>query len=444
MTKIGVVYLCRFAEGEEPARRFLDSYRRHPAGIDHDLHIAFKGFPNREALDGLRASLGTQLVHTIELDDAGYDIGSYFAAANIVASPQLLFLNTFSENFGRRLACTFRRGARNARRRTGGCNRLVAIDPLRIRSRTVENGASADALTFPDIPELHWRKKTTVEQRVVRVKLVSGGLLPDVRAAPSNSRFASINSDATPNPHIRSNAFMIQREVFLSLRGMVFTRKMDAYRVESGRHSMTRQVMARGLRPVVVDRRGKIYDIPEWKSSSTFWIGAQENLLIADNQTGKLCKWDRTGPQNLKMLRLGKSEILGCGVIGLDRCESRIRWRGRGCFALSSQPRIFRTGERSHHVQIRFSSARRLGRLVYKFKRRCAGPRALSSSCAALPFARVGESSAPRSGLHTFDPPDLGPRGRKERRCVLRPATHCFRPTAPCKRGLALQRAVSR
>ena len=108
---------------------------------------------------------------------------------------------------------------------------------------------------------------------------------------------------------------MIRRDVFLSLCGMTFERKMDAYRFESGRRSMTKQIMALGLRPVVVDRSGKVYEIPEWKSSSTFWIELQANLLVADNQTSKYAAgstrrrkilrsyawerpgaWDRPGP----------------------------------------------------------------------------------------------------------------------------------------------------
>jgi len=35
----------------------------------------------------------------------------------------------------------------------------------------------------------------------------------------------------------------------------------------------------------VVDRSGKAYDISQWKSSSTFWIDEQENLIISDNRT---------------------------------------------------------------------------------------------------------------------------------------------------------------
>jgi len=72
----------------------------------------------------------------------------------------------------------------------------------------------------------------------------------------------------------------------LSLRSVPFRKKIDAYKFESGRRSMTRQILKRGFRPVVVDRHGRVYDTSEWKSSLTFWIDVQANLLVADNQTG--------------------------------------------------------------------------------------------------------------------------------------------------------------
>jgi len=88
-----------------------------------------------------------------------------------------------------------------------------------------------------------------------------------------------------PNPHIRTNAFMIEREKFLALKFPAFVSKQDVYRFESGRRSLTRQILASGLKPVVVGRNGTMYEISEWRSSSTFWTNEQDNLIIADKRT---------------------------------------------------------------------------------------------------------------------------------------------------------------
>src|SRR5665213_1673531 len=45
-----VVHLVRAANGIEPFRAFLESYVRHPAGLQHELVLLFKGFSSdREA-----------------------------------------------------------------------------------------------------------------------------------------------------------------------------------------------------------------------------------------------------------------------------------------------------------------------------------------------------------------------------------------------------------
>jgi hypothetical protein len=90
-----------------------------------------------------------------------------------------------------------------------------------------------------------------------------------------------------PNYHIRTNAFMIRRDTLLKLRVSRFRTKVDAWRFESGRHSMTRQVLAMGLRPLVVGRDGLAYEKERWFESGTFRSKGQENLLVADNRTGE-------------------------------------------------------------------------------------------------------------------------------------------------------------
>jgi hypothetical protein len=93
---IGVVYLYRFAEGPNPVIQFLRSYQEYRGAIPHDFYVIFKGFPNPTSLASARALFGELPVHSIELDDSGYDIGSYLAAAGRVKNDRLVFLNTFS------------------------------------------------------------------------------------------------------------------------------------------------------------------------------------------------------------------------------------------------------------------------------------------------------------------------------------------------------------
>ena len=90
-----------------------------------------------------------------------------------------------------------------------------------------------------------------------------------------------------PAPHIRTNAFVLSHDTLMELR-MPHTRdKNDAYRLESGRQSLTAQVLAKGLPALVAGRDGNAYEPAAWPESRTFWQGAQENLLVGDRQTAR-------------------------------------------------------------------------------------------------------------------------------------------------------------
>lgn len=90
---------------------------------------------------------------------------------------------------------------------------------------------------------------------------------------------------AFPNAHIRTNGFILSRQVISQMYWPPTTTKFDAYTLESGRRGITAQVVRMGLEPVVVGRNGRGYFRAEWPGSDTFWQGKQDNLLISDNQT---------------------------------------------------------------------------------------------------------------------------------------------------------------
>ncbi|TCG02811.1 hypothetical protein BZM27_53080 [Paraburkholderia steynii] len=52
---LALFYLARHVEGLQSFRRFVDSYKRHPAGCDHKLVIIYKGFEHDADLEAARA-----------------------------------------------------------------------------------------------------------------------------------------------------------------------------------------------------------------------------------------------------------------------------------------------------------------------------------------------------------------------------------------------------
>jgi hypothetical protein len=98
--------------------------------------------------------------------------------------------------------------------------------------------------------------------------------------------------DPFPNYHIRTNGFMISRDLMRKIKYPSIVSKLDAYRFESGKHSLTKQIMSMNLSVLVVGKDGKGYEKEEWFKSNTFWQGDQSNLLVADNQTNRYLSSD--------------------------------------------------------------------------------------------------------------------------------------------------------
>ena len=49
--ELAAVHLVRKANGPSPFVAFLDSYRRHAAGVPHELALIFKGFSSAEEIE---------------------------------------------------------------------------------------------------------------------------------------------------------------------------------------------------------------------------------------------------------------------------------------------------------------------------------------------------------------------------------------------------------
>jgi hypothetical protein len=90
---------------------------------------------------------------------------------------------------------------------------------------------------------------------------------------------------AFPNPHVRTNGFVMRRDRLLDMGFTAPPTKIAACAFESGAHGLTARLRAGGLRSVVVDRAGRAYDVPEWPRSATFRLARQEELLVTDKQT---------------------------------------------------------------------------------------------------------------------------------------------------------------
>ena len=252
MSEVAVVYLARARSGRESLQRFLRSYERHAGGLEHDLAVVFKGFSQEADLAEWRADLARFPHQELRMSDFGFDVRAYSLAAQRLPHRYLCFLNSFSE--------------------------LLAPDWLRILHRWgVEPGVGAVGCTGA------W----TSIFSIVEHELAAAAALPPLRRLLLRIKIP-INRRAYapfPNPHLRSNAFLISRELMNRVWPGFVVSKRTAYHWESGRKGFTRRIQGLNLRVLVAGKDGCAYPPDEWSRSGTFLQGRQENLLVADNQT---------------------------------------------------------------------------------------------------------------------------------------------------------------
>jgi hypothetical protein len=279
--------------GIAPLRRFLASYSEHPAGVEHELVLALNHVDTAQRrelereLDGVDCTL-------LALPAPVQDLAAYFDAAARLEHEQLCFLNSYAELLApawlRKLTLALERPDAGLAGATGSwaspssatLNALFLpnayrplILPRRI-ARVVVQEMERDLARERD-PDAE------AARAPVRPRLVER-IAPALRALPAMAEQLACFA-RFPNEHLRTNAFMASRETLLALEHPAIDTKMRAYRLESGRSSITRQVQRLGLRALVVDRDGVAYSERDWPASVTLWQGAQQGLLVADNQT---------------------------------------------------------------------------------------------------------------------------------------------------------------
>lgn len=256
---VTIVYLSWLPYGIEQLKEFIDSYKRFPAGHPHEMLVVFNGLSLENGIDSFLDLLKKELPGARCLTmEKGQDIDAYFLAASRITTEAIFFLNTYS--------------------------RFTRADWLRLFVSCKQSGnyslvgATASNQSHYDTVFINnswrWQKGSTLSVQFRKYKLLLKNLF-----------YWRFLFPPFPNPHIRTNAWMIETAVLRLVKKKKLRSKFDAYRFESGRESLTRQVAGAGRNIAVAGADGVAYDIAAWKQSKTFWISEQENCLITDNQT---------------------------------------------------------------------------------------------------------------------------------------------------------------
>jgi hypothetical protein len=266
--EFSVVYLAYTPYGLHHLEEFIHSYKRYDSGINHKLIILFNGHKNDSELfsflDFLNAS---QVNFEVKKTSERLDITSYFDVAKYMDTEFVLFFNTYS----------------------------IIQDNQWLRKYAIQFNDNAIGVVGATGCYGDFGHYEDYNKSISRVKKANFAL-----ADLKKILYFCYNFYPKVKPHIRTNAFMIRREVFLSLKCNVMrpfflafiharlkNSKLGSLCFEHGNNSMTAQILAKGLKPILVGRDGRAYEIENWENANTFWINEQDNLLVSDNQTRK-------------------------------------------------------------------------------------------------------------------------------------------------------------
>lgn len=240
----------------------MESYRRQEAGIAHRLVIVFNGMRSAQELQPFRLLLRGLDHHSLEMPVPTQDIPAYFEAAARIECEFVCFVNSYAV--------------------------ILAADWLAmLHAHASREGVGLVGATASW--ESHYTTTAATDRRLplphlLRPRGMVGWTLREAgrlqRLARNRRGFAPF-----PNPHVRSNSFMIRRDLFLALRRSHIQNKTDALQFESGRAGMSTQVVKGGLSTLVIGRDGVGYTPDKWPLSDTFRVGRQSNLLVSDNRT---------------------------------------------------------------------------------------------------------------------------------------------------------------
>jgi len=271
---IAIIYLYRFDIPEEKFEKFIKSYKKYKPNLDHELIIIFKGC--REYLIKKRmAFLKYYKINTVIkiYKDIGKDIYTYYKIANEIDYKYLLFFNSHSEIMQKNWLNFLYSYIQLNQVSLVGCSASFGT-PIIIN----KNGSGKN--NFYKILKNFYHKLRNL--------------------------FLLKYFKVFPNFHIRTNGFIIEKDILLKITHKNLKKKINCHIFEHGKNSLTNQILNLNRKVIVVDKMGKFYDQDNISQSKIFWGSRQNDILVADNQTNLYAKSSAKRKNELRFYAWGK------------------------------------------------------------------------------------------------------------------------------------------
>ena len=276
---LSVIFLMWVPYGQDYLISFIESYLKFKPGVEHNLVILFNGCKEPEVINPYLDFLKSRKIDFAYLQlESGQDIAAYHWAASQLDTEYVLFFNTYSEiqydNWGRNYLNAIKKKNVGCVGATGSWLSWFSYGFQRAKFLLSNNLTIRQNLPYFEAKKI----KITSLSIVIPARITLLGAL--IKSIVKYNNFPKY-----PNPHLRTNAFIIKRELWLSLDFPGLDDKKQAHQFESGANSLTKQVLKSGKSVLVMNKHGELFEPEFWNKSKTLWSQGQRDLLVTDNFT---------------------------------------------------------------------------------------------------------------------------------------------------------------
>ncbi len=245
--KILVCYLITKFDDENTLLTFLENYKNFKSGYPHELLICFKLF-NKDRLEIFRKLL-ININHTEFIDENinnDFDLGSYSRVALKYPSRHIFFLNSYSYPI---------------------CDNWLNI----IIKNYVKNSILATSASYESfLSSIKLKKLYKIFHYLIKLIQYKKLFYP------------------FPNPHIRTTGFLIKGSEYLKfMKNRLIRSKIDAWKIESGKHSLTNYFKKLNYNIYIINSDGNKFLEKDWKLSKTYNYSDQNKSIISDKHIRK-------------------------------------------------------------------------------------------------------------------------------------------------------------
>ncbi|MBR6162847.1 hypothetical protein IKQ26_03010 [bacterium] len=238
--------------------KFLKSYEKFPAGVEHNLIILLRGYENNsEEYEKIKEICRQKKIKTIDTTDTGYDFGAYLEGAKQSFSEYIFCMNTtceiMTENWLKKLF-----SAVNEKYKLAGVCGSFELCP-----KFINDFRLADS--FKDKIKVFFHK-INIFRIVYRY-------------------YFTDKTEGFPNYSVRTSAFLIDRNLLIKYfeENDLPKTKLESYEIENGKNSLSKFVIKSGYEICVVDKSGKIFEKENFDKSNTY-RSEINNYIIKDRQ----------------------------------------------------------------------------------------------------------------------------------------------------------------